>query len=540
MRAGDSSARSRRKPNPIMSTTSGARPLVLALLDGWGIRGEREGNAVALARTPIYDRLAATWPRTELTASGEALGLAAGQPGHMEAAYATLGAGRPVESPARMIGRAFAAGGAEGIANHPLLREIVSRVRPLGGAVHLIGVVTPSRIAGYQHHMAVLAALLSHEGVKVWVHAVMDGQDTGPQSGISHLQEFLDDISGAENVALGSLSGRSLGFDPGADSTSIAAIWRAITGADAPYTEYPTAYLDECYRKGLDDDRVPPRLGSAYRGIRQDDAILLVNLQPDHGQALLSALTDPQGSGLPGAAPALAGVYTMTPLATPLAVETKPLFGATGFRPSLSELVAGAGIAQLTLAESIAETAMSNILRGGAATLFPGETILVTDTPPLAQIERKPDLAAAALTNELLAAHKKGEHGLITVGFPNAALLGRTGNLKATVNAIEAIDKCLGKIAAQIDKRGGMLLLCGTYGKAELMIDPETGGPMRRTTASPVPFIMAGGSRKMPLARGTLADVAPTLLDLLGIAAPAGMSGRPLVAAANPQDAVGA
>ena len=523
-----------------MSTTSGARPIVLALLDGWGIRGEREGNAVALARTPIYDRLAATWPRTELSASGEALGLLAGQPGHMQAAYAALGAGRPVEAPARVMGRSFAEGGAGGIASHPLLKEIISRVRPLGGAVHLVGMVTPSRIAGYQHYMAVLAALLSHEGVKVWVHAVMDGQDTGPQGGISHLQEFLDDISGAENAELGSLSGRSLGFDEGADAASIAALCRAIAGADAPYTEYPTAYLDECYRKGLDDDRIPPRLGNAYRGIRQDDAILLVNLQPDHGHALLSALTDPQSCGLPGPAPVLSGVYTLTPLANPLPVEAKPLFAAASFRPSLAETVAGAGIAQLTLAESIAETAMSNLMRGGASAFFPGETILVTDTPPLAQIERKPELAAAALTNELLAAHKKGEHGLITVGFPNAALLGRTGNLKATVNAIEAIDKCLGKIAAQIDKRGGMLVLCGTYGKAELMIDPETGGPLRRTTASPVPFIVAGGSRNMPLARGTLADVAPTLLDLLGLAAPSQMTGRALIAAANPQDAVGA
>ncbi|MDX5365183.1 MAG: hypothetical protein LPK88_02070 [Alphaproteobacteria bacterium] len=523
-----------------MSTKSGVRPLVLALLDGWGIRGEREGNAIALARTPIYDRLAATWPRTELAASGEALGLLPGQPGHMQAAYAALGAGRAVEPATARIGRTFSESGAGGIANHPVLREIISRVRPLGGAVHLIGMVTPSRIAGYQHYMAVLAALLSHEGVKVWVHAVMDGQDAAAQGGIGHLQEFLDDISGAGNAELGSVFGRSHGFDEGGDPSALAAAWRAISQADAPYTEYPTAYLDECYRKGLDDDRVPPRLGSAYRGIRQDDAVLLVNLQPDHGHALVSALTDPASAGLPGSPPPLAGVYTLVRLANPLPVEARPLFEATSFRPSLAGVFAEAGLHQLALSESIAETAMSNMLRGGAGSLFPGETILVTDTPPASQIERKPELAAATLTNELLDALKKGEHDVMTVGFANAAILGRTGNLKATVNAVEAIDKCLGKIAAQIDKKGGMLVLCGTYGKAERMIDPDNGMPFRRTTAAPVPFVLIGGDRNAQLARGTLADVAPTLLGLAGIETPAQMSGQSLLLSADQRDAVGA
>lgn len=523
-----------------MSTKSGARPLVLALLDGWGIRGEREGNAIALARTPIYDRLAATWPRTELAAAGEALGLPPGQPGHMQAAYAALGAGRAVEPPAARIGRAFSGSGAEGIESHPVLRELISRVRPLGGAVHLIGMVTPSRIAGYQHYMAVLAALLSHEGVKVWVHAVMDGQDAGRQSGISHLQEFLDDISGAGHAELGSVFGRAHGFDEGGDPAALAAVWRAISQADAPYTEYPTAYLDECYRKGLDDDRVPPRLGSAYRGIRQDDAVLLVNLQPDHGHALISALTDPASHGLPGAPPPLAGIYTLVRLANPLSQDAKPLFEAASFRPSLAGLVSDAGLRQLALCESIAETAVANLLRGGASALFPGETLLVTDTPPASQIERKPELAAAALTNELLDALKKGEHDMITVCFPNAAVVGRTGNMKATVSAVEAIDKCLGKIAAQIDKKGGMLVLCGTFGKAERMTDPDTGLPFRRTTAAPVPFVMAGGNRKAALARGTLADVAPTLLDIFGIEAPAQMNGRSLLLSADQRDAVGA
>lgn len=508
---------------------SGVRPIVLALLDGWGVRAEREGNAVALARTPIYDRLAATSPRTLLDASGAAVGLAPGKPGHAQAAYATLGAGRPVETPLARINRAFQSDGPGGIASHPVLKQIVARVRPLGGAVHLIGAMTSSGIAGHQNHLAVLAALLSHEGVKVWVHAVMDGIDTEPQGGIEHLREFLDDIAGAENAELGSVFGRSFGFDELADPAATAKVWRALTEADAPYTEYPTAYLDECYRKGLDDDRVPPALASSFRGIRPDDALLLVNLQPDHGHALLGALADPVAAGLSQKALPLSGIYSLVRLTSPLGGSVEPLFEAIEFRPSLAEALSRAGLRQLTLTESIAEANLWTFARGGATSLFSGENVLVTDTPPLAQAEKRPELAAAALASELLSALKAGEHDLITASFCNAAVLGRTGNLRATVGAVEAIDKYLGKIAAQIGKRGGTLILCGTYGKAEQMLDPATGAACRRTTAAPVPFVVAGGM-KASLAGGTLADAAPTILDLLGVDVPGEMSGRSLTA----------
>ncbi|WP_041535898.1 2,3-bisphosphoglycerate-independent phosphoglycerate mutase [Parvibaculum lavamentivorans] len=517
-----------------MAAMTGVRPLVLVLLDGWGVRTEREGNALATARTRIYDRLAAASPQSLLRASGEAVGLPSGKPGYAQAGYAALGAGRPIEPPAARITPAFQHDGSADIAAHPVLRDLISRVRPLGGAVHLIGTMTPSGISGHQRYLAVLAALLSHEGVKVWVHAVMDGQDTRAQSGIEHLSEFLDDIAGAENAELGSVMGRSFGFDDLSDPAAIAAAWRALANAEAPYTEYPTAYLDQCYRKGVNDDRIPPSIASSYRGIRQDDAILLVNLQADQAHGLLGALIDPAATGLAAKAPSLSGVYSLVRLASPLGAEVEPLFEAMSFKGSLAETIAQAGLSQLTLTETAAEASLWNFARGGAKALFPGETVLVTDTPPLAQAEKKPELASAAITEELLAALKKGEHDVITANFSNAAILGRTGNIRATVEAIEAIDKCLGKIAAQVDKRGGTLVLCGMYGKAEMMLDPETGGAWRGTTTSDAPLIIIGGPKGLELQDGTLADVAPTLLHLLGQSAPREMTGRSLIATSVP------
>ena len=514
-----------------MGSMTGARPLVLALLDGWGVRAEREANAIALARTPIYDRLAATAPRALLATSGEAIGIAPGRAAYPQAAYATLGAGRPVTQTATAIARMLHEKGAASLAAHPALQRLVARVRPLGGAIHLIGMVTPSGIAGHQHHLAVLAALLSHEGVRVWVHAVMDGQDTRPQSGIEHLAEFLDDIAGAENAGLASIMGRAYGFDDNTEPAALAEAWRVLAEADGPRAEYPTAYLDQCYRKGLNDDRVPPAPTSGYRGIRQDDALLLVNLQPNDALALMGALADPVAAGFAKTAPALCGICSLVGLDAPAGDTVEALYESTAFDASFGETLSKGGRTQLVLTETAAESNIWNFARGGHAALHPGESVLVAETP--ARIEKRPELASAALTSEVLTALKAGDRDIIVVEFATAALLGRTGNMRATVAAIEAVDKCLGKIAAQIEKRGGTLVLCGTYGKAELMIDPETGGPWRATTTSDVAFVLAGGERGLTLTNGTLADVAPTLLQLLGLQPPREMTGHSLLAAAE-------
>lgn len=521
-----------------MSSMTGVRPLVLALLDGWGVRAEREANAIALARTPIYDRLAATAARALLDASGAAIGIAPGRAAYPQAAYATLGAGRAVEQTATAIARMLHGEGATSLATHPIVQKLIARVRPLGGAVHLVGMVTPSGIAGQQHHLAVLAALLSHEGVKVWVHAVMDGQDTRPQSGIEHLAEFLDDIAGAEQAGLASVMGRAYGFDDNAEPALLAEAWRVLAQGDGPRAEYPTAYLDQCYRKGLSDDRIPPTLAVGYRGIRQDDALLLVNLQPNDALALMGALVDPVAAGLAQKAPALCGACSLVRLDAPLGDTVEALYESTAFGASFGDTLSRGGLTQLVLTETAAESNIWNFARGGHATLHPGETVLVTDTP--ARIEKRPELASAALTDEVLAALKARDRDVIIVEFANAAMLGRTGNMRATIAAIEAVDKCLGKIAAQIEKRGGALALCGTYGKAELMIDPETGGPWRGTTTSDVPFLLANGPRGLTLANGTLADVAPTLLQLLGLRAPAEMTGRSLLAASEASSRISA
>ncbi|MDR3500135.1 MAG: hypothetical protein P4L72_13020 [Parvibaculum sp.] len=508
-----------------MTAMIGVRPLVLVLLDGWGIRAEREANALAEARTPVYDRLAGSALHTVLAASGEAVGLAPGKPGNAQANYMTLGAGRPVEQDILRVNRAIQEQGARGLAANPVLQKLVHRVRPLGGAVHLIGTVSPGAVAGHQHHLAVLAALLSHEGLKVWVHGVLDGIDARPRGGIEYLAEFMDDIAGAEHATLGSLMGRAYAFDETADQTLAKAAFRAIAFADAPRAEYPSAHIDQGYAKGLDDDRIAPLITQNYRGIRRDDAVFLVNLHPDIGAPLMRALLGAETGAL------LSSACALTALDGGGLDRVEVLFERHPVPSTLSETLSHAGRSQLLLTETIAEKNLSLFFRGGVERIYDGETIGVAESPPLAKIEKRTELAAADLVAEALDAIKKGERDFLIVNLPNVAAVGRTGNLNATIEAAEAIDKHLGKIAAMVEKRGGVLAIVSPYGKGETMRDPDTNEIWRGPTRSNMPFTLVGAGPGLALRYGTLADVAPTILSLLGVAAPDAMTGRSLIVA---------
>jgi 2,3-bisphosphoglycerate-independent phosphoglycerate mutase len=509
-----------------MSGMIGDKPLVLVLLDGWGIRAEREGNALAHARTPVYDRLAGTYPHTVLTAAGPAVGLAQGKPGNAQAGYMAMGAGAPVEQDLLRVNRAVADDGPRGLAANPVLQKMIQRVRPLGGAVHLIGLVSPGGVAGHQNHLAVLAARLSHEGLKVFIHGVMDGIDVAPKSGILYLSELLDDVAGAEHVQLASLMGRGLAFDETATPDNLKSAWKAIADANAPRTEYLSSHLDQCHAKGLNDDRVPPAIFQNYRGIRRDDAVFLVNLRPDLGAPLMQELIESETGAM------LSSVVSLVQLDGAGLDWVEPLFPRQPAQASLAESFARAGLNQLLLTETVTEKHLSLFWRGGVHRIFENETLALAETP-VARMEKRPDLAAADLTIEAMNAIKQGNRDFLLVNFANVAMLARTGNMRATIDAAEAIDKYLGKIAAQVEKRGLTMAITSAYGGGEMMEDPETGKPRRSPSAANMPFTLVGpGLNRDPhrvLRFGALADVAPTLLGLMNLAVPASMTGRSLI-----------
>jgi len=510
---------------------NGLHPIVLAILDGWGLSEGREGNAIAMARTPNFDALKTTGPFTSLIASGPSVGLGEGQPGNPQAGYMTLGAGSPLMQPMLRVTEALRDEGPEPFSENSVFHDLAHRMRLVGGTVHLLGLIAPSSYSSHQNHLAKLAALFSHLGVDVRIHAFMDGIETKPQGGLLQLTEFLEDIAGAERASIATLMGRAYGFDDAPDEKLRSLALKTIIEGEGPRLDYPLAWLDQHYRKGLNDDRIPPMVSPTYHGLRHEDAVCLVNLCSDLGRGLLLAL---ERESTRVNIPLDASLYTLTPLALhPQA--TRPFLAAEEPSSCLSEILSQAGLRQLLLTETITENNLRLHLRQGHERIFPGETLLLGETPPAHKIEKKPYLAADDLTAEAMNAISSKSHELVIVAYPNATVLGRRGNLRATVEAVEAMDKALGKLAQAVEKKGGLLIATATHGKADHML--YMGGSVSRATShAPVPFLLAGAVAKNLQLRneGTLADIAPTILHLLGLEA-VGMSGRTLLNANKDQ-----
>lgn len=508
-----------------------SRAHVLALLDGWGVRAERQDNAIALAKTPIFDRLAATGHRTILGAAGEAVGLRPGQPGHAHAAHLSIGLGRPPIDHFNLVHAAMTGDGTEKLGQNPVLAAFVQRLRGVGGAVHLIGMVSPAGIHSHQHHMAVLAALLSHEGFQVHVHAIMDGEDTPPFSGVDHLAEFLDDIAGAEHAHLATITGRAFAMNRQGNWQAIAQAYLAIAEADGPRADHGPSRLDQAHQQNIADANLPPTILNNYRGIRQDDAVLFVNLRPDQIHRLAEALctADFDAFDRPRALN-LSTAASLTKLAGGLGEEVGALFSAPTFGPTLSQTIADAGQSQLYLAETANEAHLALFGRAGRQTPLPGEDIWLAQSSD-APFAKRPDMAAADITAQAVKAIKKQSHDVIIANFSNAAFVGHTSELVPTRKAVEHVDRCLGKLAAQAEKKGAVLMIAGTYGNAEHMVTDQ-GAPTGTNTNAHTPFILfdpAGEIAGLTVRPGVLSDVAPTLLHLLNIQVPGSMTAQSLL-----------
>ncbi len=520
-----------------MARSANTEPVVLAILDGWGNRADAEANAIAEAKTPIFDRLAARGVRTMLATSGEAVGLAPNQPGNAEAGHRAIGTGRIETQATLRIAKAIAGEDGESLSDNPQLRTLIQKAKSVGGAVHLISLISPAAVQGHQYHAAVLAALLSHEGLQVWIHAILDGEDSDPMSGADHLAEFLNDIEGAENATLASVMGRRFALDRLRRAAQLARALDAIGEADVPITEYAVPYVAECYGKGISDADIPPVVMPSYRGVRQDDLFLVSLLRPNAATPLLLGLLGDED------APArhtrrldISAIYSLAPLAAPLAERAVPFFDLPRLNGTLSEALAAQGKRQCHISDQTFPEALGTFHTGGRTALFDGENRLVIPGPKKQQFERKPELAALDMADTLVAQIKAGAADVYVMHFPNVSYAAHMGDVGLTRKAAETIDKALGKITAILEKRGGTLIITSSHGNAEDMRRDEQGRINASNTRSAVPLIIDGPkglAKTLALRPGRLSDVAPTLLALLDLDIPQEMTGQPLLVSAG-------
>ncbi|MBW8271052.1 2,3-bisphosphoglycerate-independent phosphoglycerate mutase [Caldovatus sp. SYSU G05006] len=508
---------------------------MLVVLDGWGWREERADNAVRLARTPNFDALWESCPHALLRTSGLDVGLPEGQMGNSEVGHLNLGAGRVVMQDLPRIDAAVADGS---IARLPALADLSARLKDSGGTCHLLGLVSPGGVHSHQDHAVALARALAAAGVPVALHAFTDGRDTPPRAAPDYLRRLCADLAPLAGVRVATVIGRYYAMDRDKRWERTEKAYRAMAEAEGEArADDPVAAVEAAHARGITDEFVPPTVIGDYRGMRDGDGLLCFNFRADRVRQILAALLDPDFAGFPRPRRIrFAAAAGMTEYSAELNARLATLFPPQPMHDLLGEVVARAGLTQLRAAETEKYPHVTYFLNGGREEPFPGEDRILVPSPKVATYDLKPEMSAPELTERVVAAIDSGKYDLIVLNYANPDMVGHTGSLPAAIAACEAVDAGLGRIVAAIRRAGGALLVTADHGNAELMRDPATGGPHTAHTTNPVPVVLFGGPPGATLAEGgRLADVAPTLLALLGLPQPAAMTGRSLLRGDDPE-----
>ena len=501
------------------------RPVMLVILDGWGWRDEEADNAVRQARTPNFDRLWQSCPHAFLRTSGGDVGLPDGQMGNSEVGHLNIGAGRVVMQDLPRIGRAVADGS---LAQLPALRELIAALRRSGGVCHLMGLVSPGGVHSHQDHAAALARALAEAGTAVRVHAFTDGRDTPPRSGAEDLARLRDELPAEARIA--TVGGRYYAMDRDNRWDRVARAYAAMADAEGPRFDDAQAAMRDAYAADVTDEFVVPAIVGDYAGMRDGDAILCFNFRADRVREILAALLDPDFAGFPRPrTPRFAAAAGMTQYSVELDRRMSTLFARQHLGNILGEVASRAGRAQLRMAETEKYPHVTYFLNGGEETPYPGEDRIMVPSPKVATYDLQPEMSAPELTEKAAAAIGSGKYDLIVLNFANPDMVGHTGSLQAAIRAVETVDEGLGRIAEAVRATGGAILVTADHGNCEMMRDPRTGGPHTAHTTNPVPVLLAGAPAGAALGDGRLADIAPTLLELMGLDQPAEMTGRSLL-----------
>jgi len=510
------------------------RRVALIVLDGWGYRAEAASNAVSAARTPRLTRLMEGFPSTTLGASGLDVGLPEGQMGNSEVGHLNLGAGRIVYQDYTRINLAIQTG--EFFTNEALV-DACQRVRRAGGALHLLGLLSDGGVHSHQNHLYALLELAKQQGLaRVYVHAFLDGRDTPPQSGRGYL-EALERVLAEKGLGrVATVSGRFYAMDRDTRWERVAKAFRALTRGEGVGVRSTAEAIGSAYEQGQTDEFVEPRVlhgadGAPIGLIRDGDGIVFFNFRADRGRELTRAFTQAEFDGFDvSSRPKLATFVTFT--------EYDETFGLpAAFPPErlahiYGEVLSGAGLRQLRIAETEKYAHVTFFFNGGEETPFPGEErVLIPSPRDVATYDQKPEMSAFRVRDRLVDEIRSGKHDAIVVNFANLDMVGHTGVLEATVRAVEAVDQCVGDVVDALLEQGYAAGITADHGNAELMWDPATGQAHTAHTTNRVPFVLADPERRGAALRdgGILADVAPTLLDVMGLPQPVEMTGASLL-----------
>ncbi len=513
-------------------TKAPVAPVVLVILDGWGYCEDTRGNAIAAARTPVMESLWAAYPHTLIRTSGKAVGLPEGQMGNSEVGHLNIGAGRVVPQELVRISDAVEDGS---ILSNPALVKVCQQVQSRNGKLHMVGLCSEGGVHSHISHLFGLLDLAKSQGVSsVCIHAITDGRDTSPKEGLTAIgliQDYIDRIGVGRIVTL---SGRYYAMDRDQRWDRVKRAYEVMTQDGPGNGGSAVKVLQASYAEGVTDEFVLP-VRIAPGAVEPGDGVIFFNFRPDRSRQLTHAFVSSEFNGFERQQikPLSFVTFTQYDPELPVGVAFEP----QNLSNILGEVIAGHGLKQLRTAETEKYAHVTYFFNGGLEEPFAGEDRELVNSPMVATYDHAPAMSAQALTDAAIAAIGKRIYSLVVINYANPDMVGHTGNIEATINAVQTVDRCLAHLLASISKVGGTTIITADHGNAELMLDRE-GNPWTAHTTNPVPFILVEGELvKIPghgtnvalRSDGKLADIAPTILEILQLPIPPEMTGQSLL-----------
>ncbi|MDD6218338.1 MAG: 2,3-bisphosphoglycerate-independent phosphoglycerate mutase [Selenomonadaceae bacterium] len=500
-------------------------PVALIIMDGYGCGDVNDpNNAVQIAKTPVIDGLKANFKNTQIFASGEHVGLPDGQMGNSEVGHTNIGAGRIIYQSLTRVTKSIKDG--DFFTNEALV-SVASEVKAQGGALHLMGLVSPGGVHSHSQHLYGLLEFAKQQGIeKVFVHAFLDGRDVDPSSAAEYVAELEEKIKEIGVGKVASVSGRYYAMDRDNRWERVQKAYDVIAYGKGGAADDAVAGIKASYEAEVTDEFVVPFAVGGYAGMEDADGVIFFNFRPDRARELTHAFTDTEFAGFErkGAVKAFA---TMTQFEEGLNV--KVAFPPEAITNTLGEIVSKAGMTQLRIAETEKYAHVTFFFNGGVEEPYEGEDRILVPSPKVATYDLQPEMSAIEVTDKVVEAIKSRKYDFIILNYANGDMVGHTGVLEAAVKAVETVDTCVGRFVEAIREVGGEVCITADHGNADQMVDPDTGAPFTAHTTNPVPFIVVSDRVSEIASDGALCDIAPTMLTLAGMEIPAEMSGKPLI-----------
>ena len=498
-------------------------PVVLCILDGWGLSSEEAGNAPLLAQTPHFDAIL-QGPNATLITHGPDVGLPSGQMGNSEVGHTNIGAGRVVAMDLGQIDLAIEDGS---FFENGALRDFIAALQASGGTAHLMGVVSDGGVHGHLNHMIAATRAIAKAGVPVALHAITDGRDVAPGSAAGFVETLEEAL--LEGARVASVTGRYYAMDRDNRWERVSRAYDAIVKGEGRHAETARDAIRAAEAEGESDEFFSPAVIADFDGVKDGDGVFCLNFRADRAREILSAIGAPDFDAFDvGPRPELAALLGMVDYSDAHSAFMTTMFPKAEIVNTLGAWVAKHGKKQFRLAETEKYPHVTFFLNGGEETPATGEDRFMPKSPKVATYDLQPEMSAAEVTERFVAAIEAG-YDLIVTNYANPDMVGHTGDLNAAIAACEAVDQGLGQVVAAVQGAGGAMIVTADHGNCETMIDPDTGAPHTAHTTNPVPVALVGGPADARLRDGRLADLAPTLLDLMGLEQPPEMTGKSLI-----------